>query len=197
MALRLAGRSEVLIGSRSAQRGEEVAAELTKLANRTVAGDTNLEVARKCDVGILAIPDTMDLGFLDELADPLSGKLVISPIVPIAVVQGRFVHARERGSAAEVVSSALPKSRVAAALHTVPAITLADSGKSLDFDVLVCADSREVFKEAADVISIVAGLRPLYAGRISNAREVESLTPLILNLAKLNGLKRLSIKLVE
>ena len=142
------------------------------------------------------MPETLDPGFLEEMARPLGGKLVISPIVPIGMIQRRFVHALAQGSAAEKVASILTESRVAAALHTLPAATLADSAKRIDFDVLVCADSQEIYSECAKIIASMDGVRPLYVGTLSDARETESLTPLILNVAKLNHLKNLSIKFV-
>lgn len=197
LATRLAAKNEVFIGSRSAEKARETASALSSVTNARINGDLNAVVARTCDVSILAVPDVLDKSFLEELSEPLGGKLVISPIVPIVVVQGRLAHGRPEGSAVEVVASILARSKVAAALHTIPAATMADLTKKVDFDVPVCADSEEIFREAAGVISSVDGFRPLYAGPLSGARTVESLTPMILNVAKLNHLKRLSIKFVS
>ena len=196
MALRLAVNNDVLIGSRDPTKATNKALELSKLANKTISGGSNATVAEQCDAAILAVPETLDPGFLEEMARPLSGKLVISPIVSIGMVQRRFVHALAQGSAAEKVASILTVSRVAAALHTLPAATLADGAKRIDFDVLVCADSQEIYSECAKIIASMDGVRPLYVGTLANARGIESLTPLILNVAKLNHLKNLSIKLV-
>jgi len=196
MATRLAANNEVLIGSRDAGKAVSKALELSKLSSKEITGDSNAEVARRCDAAILAVPEMLDPGFLEELARPLSGKLVISPIVPIKIDQGRFVHALAKGSAVEMVASILTESRVAAALHTLPAATLADGAKRIDFDVLVCANNRDIYGECARVVSSIDGARPLYIGTLSDARGVESLTPLILNVAKLNHLKNLSIKFV-
>ena len=196
MALRLAANNDVLIGSRDAAKAMTRALELSKLSYRTISGDSNAAVSGQCDAAILAVPETLDAGFLEEMARPLAGKLVISPIVPIAVNQRRFVHALAEGSAAEKVASVLNQSRVAAALHTLPAATLTDGAKKIDFDVLVCANSQEIYSECARIISSMDGLRPLFAGTLSDARGIESLTPLILNVSKLNHLKNLSIKFV-
>jgi predicted dinucleotide-binding enzyme len=54
-------------------------------------------------------------------------------------------------------------------------------------DVLVSADTKDVFDEASKVVSSVPNLRPLYAGPLADAHVVESLTALVLNLRKLNG----------
>lgn len=196
LALRLAVNNEVLIGSRDATKAMNKALELSKLSYKAISGDSNAAVAGQCDAAVLAVPETLDPGFLEEMARPLGGKLVISPIVPIGMIQGRFVHALAQGSAAEMVASALAESRVAAALHTLPAATLADGTRRIDFDVLVCANNHEIFSECAKVIASMDGIRPLYMGKLSDSRRIESLTPLILNVAKLNHLKNLSIKFV-
>jgi len=196
LAVRLTEKNDVLIGSRDHERARAKASEFSALTGRTLAGNTNLAVAQQCDTAILTIPEALDSGFLEDLRGPLSGKLVISPIVPLYVKEGKFKHAFASGSAAEKVASALPASRIAAAFHTLPAATLAESGRVIDFDVPVCSNSKEVFDECAAVVSSIPGLRPLYAGTLSGARDVETLTPLLLNVAKLNHMKRLSIKLI-
>jgi 8-hydroxy-5-deazaflavin:NADPH oxidoreductase len=66
----------------------------------------------------------------------------------------------------------------------------------LDYDVLVTAETREVFAEAAEVVSSIARLRPLYAGPLRNSRMVEGITPTLLNVGKLNKIKSPSIRVV-
>jgi predicted dinucleotide-binding enzyme len=99
-------------------------------------------------------------------------------------------------SAAERVAKALPASRVAGAFHTVPALRLAQLGEELAYDVLVTADSRAVYDEAARVVSSVGRLRPFYAGPLTVTRLVEGMTPALLNVSKLNKLRSPSIRLV-
>ena len=197
LALRLAMNNEVLIGSRDAEKANQTAAELSKLSNKSIKGGSNATVAGQGDIAILAIPEVYNPAFFEELVHPLSNKLVISPIAPMKSFGGSFVHAKDAGLAAETVASMLHQSRVVAAFHTLPAATLANAARKIDFDVLVCADSKEIFEEVAKVIICMEGVRPLYAGPLKDARMVESLTPLLLNIAKLNNLKRLSIKFVS
>ena len=131
MALRLAANNDVLIGSRDTSKAMTRALELSKLSYRTISDDSNTAVAGQCDAAILVVPETFDAGFLEEMAHPLAGKLVISPIMPIAVNHRRVVHALAEGSAAEKVASVLTRSTVAAALNTLPAATLADGAKKI------------------------------------------------------------------
>jgi hypothetical protein len=196
LALRLSRRHEVTIGSRSVDKANRVAAELSASAGVRITGGSSSQVAGACDVGILAVSYDPDQAFLRSLEGPLSGKLVLCPVVPMKLEAGRFYYSRETGSAAESVAALLKESAVAAAFHTVPAPLLLKVDITLDLDVPVAADSRKTFEAAASIISSIDGLRPLYAGPLSAARTLEGLVPLLLNLAKQNGLHNLSVKFV-
>jgi len=196
LAARLSYKYDVLIGSREETRAEGAAEEVSRLTGRKVRGATNLEAARACDSAILALPDLAASELLQEMEKELGGKLVISPIVPMEMKDGRFSYSPSDGSAAESVASILDRSRVAAAFHTVPAPKLLAIGEKLEYTVPVAAERRETFKEVATIVSSIQDLRPLYAGPLSSARTIEALTPLLLNLGRLNGMKNLSIRMV-
>jgi len=186
----------VTIGSRDPDRAAEAAAKGTAMSRVRIEAKTNEEAARGCDIAILAVPELPSPDLLASLAPSLTEKLVISPIVPMVVNDGIFSVAPSAESAAERVSGALPASRVAGAFHTVPAPKLVQLEEELAYDVLVTADTREVYAEAAAVVSSVGKLRPLYAGPLSATRMVEAITPALLNVSKLNKLKSPSIRLV-
>jgi len=196
LALRLSRRHEVMIGSRSAEKADRMAAELSTTTGVRLVGGTASRVAEACEAAILAVSYDPDQAFLKSLEEPLSGKLVLSPVVPMKLEAGRFYYSKEDGSAAESVAALLEKSAVAAAFHTVPAPLLFKANVPLDLDVPVAADSRRTFDAAASIVSSIDGLRPLYAGPLSTARTLEGLVPLLLNLAKQNGLHNLSVKFV-
>jgi predicted dinucleotide-binding enzyme len=69
--------------------------------------------------------------------------------------------------------------------------------RRLDFDVLVACDNKEDYNVVSRLVTSMDGLRPLYAGPLSMSREIEGLTLVLLNTAKLNGLRRLSVKFVN
>lgn len=196
LAVRLAKAYSVIIGSREPSRAADAAAKATAMARVHVEGKTNEEAAGSCDIAVLAVPDMPAAGLLSSIARGLSGKLVISPIVPMVFKDGVFSLSQTGESAAERVAKALPTSRVAGAFHTVPANRLSQLGEELAYDVLVTADSRAVFDEAARVVSSVGKLRPLYAGPLTVTRLVEGMTPALLNVSKLNKLRSPSIRLV-
>jgi len=195
LAARLSQHFDVLIGSRDAARAENAAGQARTLSGGSVVGCSNNEAANKCDSAILAIPDLPEDGFLRELAAPLTGKLVISPIVPMKFEGSHFSYSLPEGSAAEKVALSL-KSNVASALHTVPAKKLLKIDESLEFDVLVAAENREIFAQASEIISSIRHLRPLYAGPLSVSRLIESITPLLLNAERFNKLRWPSIRIV-
>jgi len=196
LAVRLAKAYAVTIGSRDLARAVDAAAKATAIASVSVEGKTNEAAAGDCDIAILAVPDLSSAGLLSSLAQGLKDKLVISPIVPMIFKDGIFSLSQTGESAAERVAKELPTARVAGAFHTVPANRLAQLGEELAYDVLVTADSRAVYDEAARVVSSVGKLRPLYAGPLTVTRLVEGMTPALLNVSKLNKLRSPSIRLV-
>jgi 8-hydroxy-5-deazaflavin:NADPH oxidoreductase len=196
LAVRLAKAYSVTIGSRNLARAGDSAAKASTVARMRVEGKTNGEAASACDIAILAVPDLPPADLLSSLAEPLKDKLVISPIVPMLFKDGIFSLSISGDSAAERVARALPRSHVAGAFHTVPAPRLAQLGEELDYDVLVTADSRDVYEQAARVVSSVGRLRPFYAGPLTVSRLVEAITPALLNVSKLNKLRSPSIRLV-
>jgi len=108
---------------------------------------------------------------------------------------GLFAPSLETGSAAEKVA-ALLGTRVAGAFHTVPAARLLEVGRELAYDVLVTAETKEVYAETAEVVESVPKLRPLFAGPLRNSRMIEGITPALLNVGKLNKIRSPSIRIV-
>ena len=197
LALRLSAANDVLIGSRTEEKAESAAAEIKAATGKDVHGGLDEDVASSCDAAVLAVPSLDDPGFLEALKAPLGGKIVISPIVPMRFENGFLVYSKVAGSAAEDVAAVLGNSRVVAAFHHIPALTMADEKEKLDFDVLTASDSKADYEGASTIVGSVEGLRPLYAGPLSVSRALEQLTPVLINTAKLNNLRRLSVRLVS
>ena len=70
---------------------------------------------------------------------------------------------------------------VVSALHTVSAAALGDLDHELDEDVLVVRRRPRRRSAVAELIALIAGLRPVNAGRLETARLVEGLTPLLIS----------------
>jgi len=196
LAVRLAKAYEVMIGSRDADKASAAAVKASTMARVHIEGRANEEATRACDIAILAVPDLPSAELFATLAPNLSNKLVISPIVPMVLKDGIFSVSPSAESAAERVAAAIPMARVASAFQSVPAPMLTRLDAELEYDVLVAAETREIFEEAAPVVSSVGRLRPLYAGPLSVSRMIEAITPTILNVSKLNKMKSPSLRLV-
>src|SRR5689334_13031422 len=68
---------DVVVGSRSAERAEATAAELTERAGRAVSGADNAGAAARGDIVIVAVPWDGHGELLAGLAEVLTGKLVV------------------------------------------------------------------------------------------------------------------------
>ena len=189
LARHLSREHEVVIGSREPPKAAAAAAGI-----RGASGSDYRGASSAADVVILSIPYEA-LGLLADLAGELSSKLVISVINPMVTEGGLLKYALRDGSAAEEVAHMFPRSRVATAFNNVPSGFLRDDVVP-PVDILVAAESKETYEEAAKLVTGIREMRPLYAGPLSEARIVEAITPLVLNLARLNGTKALTTRFV-
>src|SRR5947209_4848647 len=180
--LAIAGHT-VVIGSRSADRAQDIAAELAAAAGEQVSlsGADNVTAVSDADLTILTIPYAGLHDTLPPLTDSLRTHIVISTIAPIEFREGRPVIVPvEAGSAAQEVARLLPESRVVSAFQTVDAHALADLDHELDTDVLVSSDDTEARRLVVRLATGIAGVRALSAGRRASSRYVEEVTaPLI------------------
>jgi NADPH-dependent F420 reductase len=168
----------VVIGSRSAERAAEVAAELAEATGGDVRGLANHEAAAICDVALVAVPYDGHSDLLRPLAQVLAGKVVVDCVSPLGFDrQGAYALPVADGSAAQEAAAILGDSTVVAAFHHVSAALLDDPDVSwLDTDVLVLGDDREATDLVASLADAVPGMRGVYGGRLRNAGQVEALT---------------------
>lgn len=197
-------KNEVIIGSRSKESADEAAQNaLSELENygfdtskMKITGNTNLEAAKEAEVIIPTIRFEHVLPLLDELSEFLDNKTLITPVVPMAKEGNLFVYKPPaEGSAALAIQKKVPAStKVVAAFHNIPAGKLRDVVKCKDTNhVLVCSDDEEAKKFVVKLIQNMGCLKPLDGGPLKQANTIEALTPLLINIAKLNGLKDLGI----
>ncbi|HWG98329.1 MAG TPA: NADPH-dependent F420 reductase [Pilimelia sp.] len=184
LAYRLARAGQpVLIGSRTAPRAAQAAAELVELLGAAAGGTPpawggNAEVAQRSDVVIVAVPWAGHAETVAALRAPLAGKVVVDCVNPLGFdPQGPYALRVPEGSAAQQAAGLLPDSRVCAAFHHVSAPLLADpTVERIDLDVLVCADDRAAAATVQALACRIPGMRGVYAGRLRNAGQVEALT---------------------
>jgi NADPH-dependent F420 reductase len=197
-------KNEVIIGSRAKESAEEAAkVALSELENSgfdtsglSIKGNTNLEAAKAADVVILTVRFEHALPLLEEIREAIENKILITPVVPM-VKDGNLLAYKppEEGSAALAIQKRVPAStKVVAAFHNIPAGKLKDIVKCKDvYDAVVCSDNEEAKKLVMELTQHMGACKPLNGGPLKQANTIESLTPLLINLAKLNGLKDLGI----
>ncbi|MCH1447818.1 MAG: NADPH-dependent F420 reductase [Candidatus Nanopelagicales bacterium] len=168
-----AGQS-VMIGSRSADRAQSIAAEI----DSGVAGGSNEDAARFGDIVIVAVPWDGHRELLESLASDLAGKIVVDCVNPLGFdKQGAFALPVDEGSAAQQAASVLPDSSVVAAFHHISAVLLLDdSVSSIETDVLVLGDDRDATDAVQALAGRIDGIRGIYGGRLRNAGQVEAFT---------------------
>jgi NADPH-dependent F420 reductase len=168
----------VMVGSRSADRAVETAAELAAASGGDVRGLSNEDAAAEADVVVVAVPYDGHAELLRSLAGALAGKIVVDCVNPLGFdQQGAFVLAVEEGSATQQAAAILAGSTVVGAFHHVSAALLDDPQIcSVDTDVLVLGDDRDATDLVASLADTVPGMRGVYGGRLRNAGQVEALT---------------------
>lgn len=190
LALRLAMAGEsVVIGSRDAGRAQEAADELLELApGRTIAGAVNPEAAAQADVVFLTMPYNGMSPTIEGVGEALNGKTVVTVIAPMRFERGIGAIAEDvlAGSAAQEAQAAAPDSRVVAAFQNVSAEELLKPGATLDEDVVICADDAEAKQVVFDLARKIPNLRPVDAGALYNAKYVEQITPLLVNINRIH-----------
>lgn len=186
LAARLASTGHpVVIGSRSEQRAEERVAQLLvawpDLEGLLEAGDN--AAAASCDLVVIATPWDSAASTAQDNSDALAGKIVISMANALVRVNKEFQPlVPPRGSVAAHVQAAVPRSRVVAAFHHLPAAELGNIDGPIDSDVLICADDPAALAEVSEIIAQFPGCRPLDVGSLSNATAIEAFTAVLLQL---------------
>lgn len=190
LAKQLSRNNRVVIGSRDPARARDAAQAIPGVEGADYAGASD-----GAEAAVFAIPYPA-LMLAVPLRKALSGKLVVSAVNPMRLKGGFFEPALEEGSAAEELAVLLPESRLATGFNHIP-WSILDAEEVVPVDVLVAADSEPTFEAAAKLVRSIPNIRPLNAGPLSQARGVEAITPLLLNLARLNVTGSLATKFVS
>ena len=198
LALRYALAGEdVFIGSRDPARGSEAAEKLEeKWPGIAVKGGGNDEAARLGEIVFICVPYVAQKSLLTELSDSLAGKVVVNVVAPLTFREGRAVAlAVPEGSAAEESAMLLPCSQVVAAFQNLSARKLLAAGGPMEGDVVVCSGCGEAKERVMALVELIEDLRGVDGGALENARYVEQLTALLLNVNRIYKAQS-SIKLV-
>jgi NADPH-dependent F420 reductase len=186
LAARLAHNGfDVVIGSRSRYRAMEardLLLERWEGHSLAIEASDNLGAAA-ADVVVIATPWDAATSTALQVGEQLKGKVVISMCNALAKVGLEFQPlVPPRGSVAANIQAAVPKARVAAAFHHVPAKELGDLHEPVESDVLVCSDHRSATDTTSEIVNLLPALRALDAGQLSNAAPIEAFAAVLLQL---------------
>ncbi len=139
--------------------------------------------AAAADLVVIATPWDAAAATAQAVSRQLQGKVVISMANALAKVGNEFQPlVPPRGSVAASVQAAVPRSKVAAGFHHVPAKELGDLSAPVESDVLICSDHREATEATCEIVRKIPDMRPLDAGQLSNAAPIEAFAAVLLQL---------------
>lgn len=204
LALRWAFDSdhEVIIGSRDPDRARAKAGEYeTELVSRgvekSVNGYVNEMAADRADVVVASVPPEYVVSTVKAIVDQLADSILVSPAVGMERDENGFHYTPPKagsftGAVEDIVPASVP---VVGAFHNLAADRLANLDVPLDLDVPIVGNDDDAKETIRLLTQAIDGLRPLDAGGIPNAPEIEGITPLLINLAIHNdGLHDLGVK---
>lgn len=194
LVMRWADEHEIIIGSREADRAETSAQEMSSMLRgrgieARIRGMENCDAIEESELVVLSLPYKHARPMVVDMKDSFGDQIVVSPVVPMSRVGKRFDYTPPaEGSAALMFRDLLPPSvKVVAVFHTISASSLQNLDRTLEGDVLIAGDDSSSKQVVADLVRIIEHLRPLDAGDLKVSTQIEGLTPLLLNLSKVDG----------
>ena len=175
VARELASGGETLRLSSANHESARTLAE--KIGRAAVVAADNRDALRGADAVILALRFTVLKSVLDEIADSLTGKLVVVPSNPLAIdAQGNLARLLPEGqSSGEVVAGWLPAgARLAMAFGTMSAdLFESSSNRSPEPAVLFYVTDDDRAGEEVERLIRTAGFEPVKAGGIGQSSRLE------------------------
>ncbi|MDD1763559.1 MAG: NADPH-dependent F420 reductase [Methanobacteriaceae archaeon] len=205
LALRLArAGEEIIIGSRDVKKAENAVSLVKNMLNddevHKIRGTTNQDAAREAELAVLTVPLQAQILTLKGVKDELQGKIMVDATVPLdsclAGRPNRYVDVWE-GSAAERSQALLQDQqvKVVSAFNNMSAASLTNADNDVECDCLVSGDDPEAKKVVMELAEKIPGVRAIDCGPLENARIVEKITPLLINLNIRNRIKLAGIRI--
>ena len=174
---------DIILGSRNLERARSVPSRI----RGAVRGGLWNEAARDVELVVLAVPFRGAAGTVRPLVDAIAGKVVVDITNPFGAVSSGQIAGIEQNA------KSAPTARWVAAYKTTfwktleePA--LADGRRR---DGLVCADDEEAKRTVIQLVE-QTGFRAVDCGGLENARTLDLMVPLMIELDGRYGLNALS-----
>lgn len=188
----------ILIGSRSAEKAQTVAAELAALlpaGSAEIRGATNGDAAAAADIIVLSVPYDSQAGMAEQILAGAQGKVVMTVVVPLKPPRVSVVWRPEAGSAAQELQQQLGEPvQIVAAFQNIAAGHLRDLAWQPDCDVLYTGDNKEAKSTALELIR-AAGFFGVDAGPLANSSVIEGFTAVLIGINVRNKVQNSGIRI--
>ena len=199
LALRFVKAGEnIIIGSRDAKKAENAVNTVKEMLGdeevSSIRGLNNMDAATEGDIILLTVPLQAQIITLKSIKEYIGDKIVIDATVPLDGCLGgrptRYVDVWQ-GSAAERTAELLEgtNAKVVSAFNNVSAPSLLNIKRDVECDCLVSGDDEEARKTVMTLAEKIPQIRSVDCGPLENARIVEKITPLLINLNIRNKIK--------
>lgn len=193
---------DLVIGSRKQEKADAAAAEYEeKLAalgqDVSFGSEENPAAAAGAAVVVLSVPAYHLADTIAAVEDELEDCILVSPAVGMKRDEsGMHYNPPGVGSVTQLAAQNAPADvPVVGAFHNLAAGRLANLDADLEWDVPVVADDPEAKQTVMTITEDIDGLRALDGGILANAAEIETLTPLLINVAMNNdGMHDLGVR---
>jgi len=199
IAMRLSPIFDIIVGSRESDKAEATCAMNTETLRKrgqrcSLKGVSNQTAVDESDIVILAVPFKHLVGTLETLRG-FEEKIVVSPVNPMEKRDFFTFVPPAEGSAALLIQRLLPRTaRICTAFNTIAANRWKLLDEELDYSVPVCGDDPGAKQQVMEIVNRVSKLRAFDAGPLAASNLVESITPLLLNIARYNKMKDVGIR---
>jgi NADPH-dependent F420 reductase len=192
---------ELLVGSRDPEKARDAVGRYEETLDEhgvdaQLKGFANEMAADRADVVLACVPAYHLIDTIESIADRLDGSILVSPAVGMKREESGLQYNRPgAGSVTALAAGAAPDDvPVIGAFHSLAAGKLADLDAEIGTDTLVVGDDTEAKEQVRSLAEEISGLRTLDVGPIANAAAVESLTPLLINLAQYNDISDVGVQ---
>jgi NADPH-dependent F420 reductase len=169
-----AGHSVTFIGRTPEHTQEAVNDVKSSAQTRAQVSSANLENVNLGDIVVLALPYNTSKEVTKQLGTKLAGKIVVDIANPLNASYSDLATA-PGSSSAEEVAQISPEAKVVKAFNTVFAGALRSGqvdGRPLD--IWIAGDDADAKAKVAQLVKD-AGMRPIEAGPLSRARQIEAM----------------------
>lgn len=194
---------EVIVGSRDIKKAENtvnIIKNMVKGDEMQIQGMTNEEAAENGELLILTVPLQAQIVSLKSIKNYVDNKILVDATVPLETCLGgkpnRYVDLWE-GSAAERSAEVLKDKdvKIVSAFNNISSASLINIKKDVKCDCLISGDHEDAKVEVMKLAEKIPGVRSIDCGPLENARIIEKITPLLINLNIRNKIKLAGLRI--